>query len=59
MLNRQRRAFLADGPPSAALRRNRIDRLMALLLDNTGAFVEAMAADYGTRRLNRRGSNFA
>jgi coniferyl-aldehyde dehydrogenase len=49
MLDRQRRAFLVDGPPSAAVRRNRIDRLMALLLDNTDAFVEAMAADYGTR----------
>jgi coniferyl-aldehyde dehydrogenase len=49
MLDRQRRAFLMDGPPSAAVRRNRIDRLMALLLDNTDAFVEAMAADYGTR----------
>ncbi|HEY9303253.1 MAG TPA: aldehyde dehydrogenase family protein [Mycobacterium sp.] len=49
MLDRQRRAFLADGPPSAAVRRNRIDRLMALLLDNADAFIEAMAADYGTR----------
>jgi coniferyl-aldehyde dehydrogenase len=49
MLDRQRRAFLADGPPSVAVRRNRIDRLMALLLDNTDAFIEAMAADYGTR----------
>jgi len=49
MLDRQRRAFLAEGPPSVAVRRNRIDRLMALLLDNTGAFVGAMAADYGTR----------
>jgi hypothetical protein len=49
MLDRQRRAFVADGPPSVAVRRDRIDRLMALLLDNTDAFVEAMAADYGTR----------
>jgi coniferyl-aldehyde dehydrogenase len=49
MLHRQRQAFLADGPPSAVVRRDRIDRLMALLLDNTDAFVEAMAADYGTR----------
>jgi hypothetical protein len=38
MLDRQRRAFLADGPPSVAVRRERIDRLMALLLDNTDAF---------------------
>jgi coniferyl-aldehyde dehydrogenase len=45
----QRKAFVADGPPSAALRRNRIDRLLSLVLDNTEAFAEAMAADYGTR----------
>ncbi|MET0704534.1 MAG: aldehyde dehydrogenase family protein, partial [Mycobacterium sp.] len=49
MLALQRRAFVADGPPSADLRRNRIDRLLALLLDNTDAFVAAMAADFGTR----------
>ncbi|WP_319457775.1 MULTISPECIES: aldehyde dehydrogenase family protein [unclassified Mycobacterium] len=48
-LDRQRRAFVADGPPSLAVRRNRIDRLMALVLDNTDAFVDAMAADFGTR----------
>jgi coniferyl-aldehyde dehydrogenase len=45
----QRQAFIADGPPSLALRRNRIDRLMALVLDNTDEFVEAMATDFGTR----------
>jgi len=49
VLDRQRRAFVADGPPSLAVRRNRIDRLMALVLDNTDAFVDAMAADFGTR----------
>ncbi|WP_269745730.1 aldehyde dehydrogenase family protein [Mycobacterium celatum] len=49
MLERQRHAFATEGPPSAAVRRNRIDRLMALLLDNSDAFIEAMAADYGTR----------
>lgn len=49
LLERQRRAFIAAGPPSVALRRNRIDRLLALVLDNTDAFVDAMAADFGTR----------
>ncbi len=49
MVERQRRAFFDDGPPSVAVRRNRIDRLMALVLDNTDAFVDAMAADFGTR----------
>ncbi|TAM73192.1 coniferyl aldehyde dehydrogenase [Mycobacterium sp.] len=49
MLDRQRRSFSAEGPPPVAVRRNRIDRLMALLLDNSDAFIDAMAADYGTR----------
>jgi coniferyl-aldehyde dehydrogenase len=48
-LDRLRQAFVADGPPGAALRRHRIDRLLALVLDNTDAFVDAMAADFGTR----------
>ncbi len=49
ILERQRQAFVADGPPSVAVRRDRIDRLLALVLENADAFVDAMAADYGTR----------
>lgn len=49
LLDRQRQAFLEEGPPELAVRLNRIDRLLALLLDNTDAFVEAMSADFGTR----------
>ncbi len=49
ILDRQREAFLAEGPPTLAVRLNRIDRLLALVLDNTDAFVDAMAADFGTR----------
>ena len=49
VLERQRQAFVAQGPPSAAARRDRIDRLLALVLDNADAFVDAMSADYGTR----------
>lgn len=49
LLEVQRRSFVADGPPDAALRRNRIDRLVALVLDNTDALVDAMAQDFGTR----------
>ncbi|MCV7084566.1 aldehyde dehydrogenase family protein [Mycolicibacter hiberniae] len=49
MLEKQRRSFADDGPPSAAVRRNRIDRLMAMVLDNVDAFTEAMAHDFGTR----------
>ena len=56
ILDRQRQAFLSDGYPEAALRRNRIDRLVALVLDNADTFAEAMAADYGTRA--RAGSLF-
>ena len=49
LLNRQREAFRRDGPPALSVRQNRIDRLLALLLDNTDAFAEAMNADFGTR----------
>lgn len=49
MLDKQRHSFVADGPPSIAVRRNRIDRLMAMVLDNTDAFVDAMGEDFGTR----------
>jgi coniferyl-aldehyde dehydrogenase len=49
ILERQRQAFVADGPSSVAVRRDRIDRLVALVLDNADAFVDAMSADYGTR----------
>ncbi|OBB37490.1 aldehyde dehydrogenase [Mycobacterium sp. 852002-51961_SCH5331710] len=49
VLEGQRRAFLADGPPSVAERRHRIDRLLSLVLDNADEFVDAMAVDYGTR----------
>lgn len=38
------------------MRRNRIDRLLALVLDNADQFVDTMAADYGTRP--RTGSLF-
>jgi coniferyl-aldehyde dehydrogenase len=49
ILERQRDAFIAEGPPSVAVRRNRIDRLLALVLDNADEFVDAMEADFGTR----------
>ena len=49
LLERQRQAFVAEGPPSVAVRRHRIDRLLGLVLDNADAFVDAMAADFGTR----------
>ncbi|MEN4396544.1 aldehyde dehydrogenase family protein [Mycolicibacterium senegalense] len=49
LLAAQRRSFIADGPPDVALRRNRIDRLLAMILDNSEEFVAATAADYGSR----------
>lgn len=56
ILDRQRAAFTTEGLPSVAVRRNRIDRLLALVLDNADVFVDAMAADFGTRP--RAGSLF-
>lgn len=49
LLATQRRSFIADGPPDVELRRNRIDRLLAMILDNSDAFVAATADDYGSR----------
>ncbi|MBO0677435.1 aldehyde dehydrogenase family protein [Mycolicibacterium sp. S2-37] len=49
VLDGQRRAFVAEGPPGAGVRRHRIDRLLAMVLDNTAEFVDATAADYGSR----------
>ncbi len=57
LLERQREAFLREGPPSAAVRRNRIDRLLAMVLDNVDAYVDAMTSDFGTR--SRTGTLFA
>jgi len=45
----QRRAFLREGPPSAGVRRARIDRLIALLAENADALAAAMDADFGGR----------
>lgn len=56
LLDRQRCAFATDGPPDLAQRRNRIDRLLALVLDNADDFADAMGADFGTRP--RAGSLF-
>jgi coniferyl-aldehyde dehydrogenase len=49
LLDRQRAAQLRDGPPGAAVRRNRIDRLIDLLLTNKDDFIEALRLDFGHR----------
>jgi coniferyl-aldehyde dehydrogenase len=57
ILELQRQAFLREGPASAAVRRHRIDRLIAMILDNLDAYTEALARDFGTR--SRTGTLFA
>lgn len=49
MLDAQRSDFLKCGPPSAARRRDRIDRLILLLTENVDEFSEALCADFGNR----------
>lgn len=46
---RQRSAFDAEGPPSLASRRRRIDLLLSALLDGADDLAAAIAADFGTR----------
>ena len=49
LLEIQRAAFLRDGIPDAKTRIDRINRLQALLLDNSDEIREALDADFGTR----------
>jgi coniferyl-aldehyde dehydrogenase len=51
ILDSQRRAFLREGPPSAAVRRERIDKLILLLTENADVFADALNKDFGTRPL--------
>lgn len=48
-LKEQRRAFLTAGPPSAATRIDRIDRVIELIVSNADALVDALVSDYGHR----------
>ncbi|MDZ7881442.1 MAG: aldehyde dehydrogenase family protein [Mycobacterium sp.] len=48
-LEHQKRAFISEGPPSAAVRRHRIDRLTALMVDHSDALAQAMRDDFGSR----------
>jgi coniferyl-aldehyde dehydrogenase len=45
----QKRGFVADPNPSVLARRQRLDRLLALIDDNEEAFVAAIDADFGGR----------
>jgi coniferyl-aldehyde dehydrogenase len=57
LLDRQRAAHLRDGPPSAEVRIERIDRCIGLLVDNQTAIEDALIADFGHR--SRDQTNFA
>lgn len=49
VLATQRAAALADLPVSAAVRRDRLDRTIAMMLDNGQRFVDALSEDFGHR----------
>ena len=49
ILDNQRRAFRAEGPVALATRIDRIDRCIALLVDNKEAICDAVNADFGCR----------
>ena len=48
-LESQKSAFTRDGFPSEKLRKDRIDRAIALLVDHRQALGDAMTADFGAR----------
>jgi coniferyl-aldehyde dehydrogenase len=49
LLERQRAAFLAEGPVTARVRADRLTRALDLLLTHQQRFCEAVAEDYGIR----------
>ena len=49
LLARQREAFMAELPVTAATRIDRLDRAIRLLADNAGSIADAVSADYGCR----------
>ena len=49
LLARQKAAHLRDGEPSAQVRAERIDRAIALLIDNRRAIEDAVNEDFGSR----------
>jgi coniferyl-aldehyde dehydrogenase len=58
LLDAQRSAFLREGPPTAAVRRDRIDRLSLAVLEHADELAEALMADFGNRPLrNSLGSD--
>ena len=54
-LDQQRAAQIAEGPPSAAQRIDRLDRAIDLLVKNRREFEESMSADFGHRSADASG----
>ena len=52
VLVRQREAYLTDGFPEVAVRRDRLDRLQAVIVDNRKAIEDALIEDFGVRSRN-------
>ncbi len=49
LLDKQRAAYLKDGPPSAEVRIDRLDRCIAILVDNQDEIADALNRDFGSR----------
>lgn len=52
VLEQQKRQQITKGPPSAALRKDRLTRCIDLLLTHKDDFIAAMNADFGVRSLD-------
>ena len=53
ILAKQRAAFTAAMPEALSIRRDRIDRAIALLVDHKDAFAKAVSADFGHRSIEQ------
>jgi coniferyl-aldehyde dehydrogenase len=49
LLDKQRAAYLRDGPPSAEVRIDRLDRCIGLLVDHQDQIADALNKDFGSR----------
>ena len=53
ILEKQRASFTAAMPEAMSVRRDRIDRSIALLIDNKDRFAEAVSNDFGHRSIEQ------
>jgi coniferyl-aldehyde dehydrogenase len=49
MLDKQRAAYLKDGPPSAEIRVDRLNRCIGILIDHQDEIADALNKDFGSR----------